>query len=178
MQIRGVAEAFGKNPRHLSDQEIRYISECLMKDSFNLPMAALHLKDLNSTRAWTSYGWRMSENRDRIKKLPGIEHMKYLSKILLFLYLVFLFFTITILSISDYEWMVGEGEIQTLCQIPPGGRYTTEPVLIIILLLCLLFFIKNKKVRYLCISGMILWMNWSFFIRFNLCWWQGNRKTD
>ncbi|MBW5405713.1 DUF2645 family protein [Morganella morganii] len=96
--------------------------------------------------------------------------MKYLSKILLFLYLVFLFFTITILSVSDYEWMVGEGEIQTLCQIPSGGRYTTEPVLIIIPLLCLLFFIKNKKVRYLCISGMILYMIWSFFLRFNLCW--------
>ncbi|MBW5405712.1 hypothetical protein ACISK3_11450 [Morganella morganii] len=117
MQIRVVAEVFGKDPQHLSDQEIRYISQCLMKDSFNLPMAALHLRDLilydfpdtdtselndmqfviagsrynrgtlralsdfiflynapvgDSTREWTSYGRRMSENRDRIKKLLGI----------------------------------------------------------------------------------------------------------
>lgn len=117
MQIRVVAEAFGKDPRHLSDQEIRYISQCLMKDSFNLPMVALHLRDLilydfpdadtselddmqfviagsrynrgtqralsdfilsynapegDSVREWTFYGRRMSENRDRIKKLLGI----------------------------------------------------------------------------------------------------------
>ncbi|MCF1868497.1 hypothetical protein [Klebsiella pneumoniae] len=46
MQIRIVAETFGKDPKKLSDSEIYYISQCLMKDSFNLPMVAIHLRDL------------------------------------------------------------------------------------------------------------------------------------
>ncbi|AVB31807.1 hypothetical protein ACQCNZ_08305 [Proteus mirabilis] len=116
MQIRIVAETFGKDPRRLSDNEIHYISQCLMKDSFNLPMVAIHLRDLiefdypgidtsnlndiqlviagsrynrgttrklddfiksyyakkgDPIREWTSYGRRILENRDRIRKLLG-----------------------------------------------------------------------------------------------------------
>lgn len=46
MQIRVVAEIFGKDPNNLSQVEIIYISNCLQKDNFNLTMVAQHLYDL------------------------------------------------------------------------------------------------------------------------------------
>lgn len=118
MQIRIVAETFERDPKKLSDNEIYYISQCLMKDSFNLPMVANHLRFLikfdhpnidtsnlndielvvagarynrgttrklndlirsynspkgDAIREWTSYGNRILENRDRTRKLLGIQ---------------------------------------------------------------------------------------------------------
>lgn len=46
MQIRVVAEIFGKNPDSLTNAEMTYISICLQKDNFNLAMTAQHLNDL------------------------------------------------------------------------------------------------------------------------------------
>lgn len=46
MQIRVVAEIFGKNPSALRNAEATYISICLNKDNFNLAMVARHLYEL------------------------------------------------------------------------------------------------------------------------------------
>lgn len=46
MQIRVVAESFGKNPNNLSHVEIIYISSCLQKDHLNLAKVTQHLYDL------------------------------------------------------------------------------------------------------------------------------------
>ncbi|MFJ5448060.1 hypothetical protein [Pectobacterium carotovorum] len=46
MQIRVVAEIFGKNPSELKNAEATYISICLNKDNFNLTMVARHLYEL------------------------------------------------------------------------------------------------------------------------------------
>lgn len=46
MQIRVVAEIFGKNPSALRNAEATYISICLNKDNFNLTMVARHLYEL------------------------------------------------------------------------------------------------------------------------------------
>ncbi|GKV94438.1 hypothetical protein H2Y56_11605 [Pectobacterium aroidearum] len=46
MQIRVVAEIFGKNPSALRNAETTYISICLNKDNFNLTMVARHLYEL------------------------------------------------------------------------------------------------------------------------------------
>ncbi|MFJ5485463.1 hypothetical protein [Pectobacterium actinidiae] len=46
MQIRVVAEIFGKNPSELKNAEATYISVCLNKDNFNLTMVARHLYEL------------------------------------------------------------------------------------------------------------------------------------
>lgn len=46
MQIRVVAEIFGKSADSLTQSEMIYISGCLQKDNFNLSMAAKHLHDL------------------------------------------------------------------------------------------------------------------------------------
>ncbi|MEX6027507.1 DUF2645 family protein, partial [Providencia vermicola] len=41
--------------------------------------------------------------------------MKIILKIGAFLYLIFLLLLINILSTSDYEWMVGDGDVDNLC---------------------------------------------------------------
>lgn len=46
MQIRVVAEIFGKKPSELKNAEAIYISICLNKDNFNLTMVARHLYEL------------------------------------------------------------------------------------------------------------------------------------
>lgn len=46
MQIRVVAEIFGKSPSELKNAEATYISICLNKDNFNLTMVARHLYEL------------------------------------------------------------------------------------------------------------------------------------
>ncbi|POE23964.1 hypothetical protein BV923_04045 [Pectobacterium odoriferum] len=46
IQIRVVAEIFGKNPSALRNAEATYISICLNKDNFNLAMVARHLYEL------------------------------------------------------------------------------------------------------------------------------------
>ncbi|MCL6330344.1 hypothetical protein ACIPT2_01170 [Pectobacterium brasiliense] len=46
MQIRVVAEIFGKKPSELKNAEATYISICLNKDNFNLTMVARHLYEL------------------------------------------------------------------------------------------------------------------------------------
>ncbi|MEX5485100.1 YjeO family protein [Proteus mirabilis] len=57
----------------------------------------------------------------------------------------FLLALVNIFSISDYEWMVGSGDIDNLCQLPLGGRYIIEPILILIPCTLLLFFRKKQK---------------------------------
>ncbi len=84
--------------------------------------------------------------------------MKIILRTFIFLYFIFLLILINILSISDYEWMIGEGDIDNLCQLPLNGRYVIEPILILIPCILLLFLEKNKKLRWgyvtslLCIS--------------------------
>lgn len=46
--------------------------------------------------------------------------MKIMLKIVVFLYFIFLLLLINILSISDYEWMVGDSDVENLCQLPLG----------------------------------------------------------
>ncbi|WP_406642385.1 hypothetical protein [Pectobacterium brasiliense] len=46
MQIRVVADIFGKKPSELKNAEATYISICLNKDNFNLTMVARHLYEL------------------------------------------------------------------------------------------------------------------------------------
>ncbi|EPF6229850.1 DUF2645 family protein, partial [Proteus mirabilis] len=48
--------------------------------------------------------------------------MKIILRTFIFLYFIFLLILINILSISDYEWMIGEGDIDNLCQLPLNGR--------------------------------------------------------
>ncbi|EOE0524758.1 DUF2645 family protein [Providencia stuartii] len=95
--------------------------------------------------------------------------MKYIYNTIIIIYMFFLCMMITVFSISDYEWMIGESEITNLCQLPMGGRYTLEPMLVILPLLVPLFIIRNKKIRYLCILIAGFYIYWSFFLRFNLC---------
>ncbi|ENY2675012.1 TPA: DUF2645 family protein [Proteus mirabilis] len=64
--------------------------------------------------------------------------MKIILRTFIFLYFIFLLILINILSISDYEWMIGEGDIDNLCQLPLNDRYATEPILI--LTPCILLF--------------------------------------
>lgn len=73
--------------------------------------------------------------------------MKIILRTFIFLYFIFLLILINILSISDYEWMIGEGDIDNLCQLPLNGRYVIEPILILIPCILLLFLEKNKKTK-------------------------------
>ncbi|WP_427111544.1 DUF2645 family protein [Proteus mirabilis] len=52
--------------------------------------------------------------------------MKIILRTFIFLYFIFLLILINILSISDYEWMIGEGDIDNLCQLPLNGRYVIQ----------------------------------------------------
>ncbi|HGM9831295.1 TPA: DUF2645 family protein [Proteus mirabilis] len=71
--------------------------------------------------------------------------MKIILRTFIFLYFIFLLILINILSISDYEWMIGEGDIDNLCQLPLNGRYVIEPILILIPCITLLFLEKIKS---------------------------------
>ncbi|WP_099076016.1 DUF2645 family protein [Proteus alimentorum] len=95
--------------------------------------------------------------------------MKIMLKIVVFLYFIFLLLLIKILSISDYEWMVGDSDVENLCQLPLGGRYVIEPILILIPSTLFLFFERNKKVRWGYMLIVIIYMTWSFFLRFTFC---------
>lgn len=90
-------------------------------------------------------------------------------KIFIFLYFIFLLILIKILSTSDYEWMIEDKSIESLCQLPLGGRYITEPILVIAPCIIFLFLEKKKSVRYTYISITITYITWSFFLRFNWC---------
>ncbi|HCT1976542.1 TPA: DUF2645 family protein, partial [Proteus mirabilis] len=74
--------------------------------------------------------------------------MKIILRTFIFLYFIFLLILINILSISDYEWMIGEGDIDNLCQLPLNDRYATEPILILTPCILLFFLGKNKKLRW------------------------------
>lgn len=95
--------------------------------------------------------------------------MNIVWKIFSFIYFVFLLFLIKILSISDYEWMVGKGDIKNLCQLPLGGRYTIEPILVLIPGVLMLLLNKNKKIKYVYIAITGMYLFGSFFLRFNWC---------
>lgn len=95
--------------------------------------------------------------------------MKISLRIFVFLYFIFLLALVSVLSISDYEWMVGSGDVDNLCQLPLGGRYIIEPILILIPCTLLLFLERNKKVRWGYILIVIIYIIWSFFLRFTLC---------
>lgn len=95
--------------------------------------------------------------------------MKVIFKIIVFIYFTFLLILINILSISDYEWMIGDGDINNLCQLPLGGRYVIEPILILIPCVLFLLFEKNRKVMFGYMLVIITYAIWSFFLRFNFC---------
>ncbi|MGG4610781.1 DUF2645 family protein [Providencia sp. Me31A] len=95
--------------------------------------------------------------------------MKIALKIGEFLYFIFLLLLINILSTSDYEWMVGDGDVDNLCQLPLGGRYITEPILVLTPCILLFFFERNKKLRWFYILIVIIYITWSFFLRFTFC---------
>ncbi|WP_218059501.1 YjeO family protein [Gilliamella apicola] len=50
---------------------------------------------------------------------------------------------INLFSTSHYEWMLESGDIDYLCQLPSGGRYTAEPIVFLIPSICLLLLIKK-----------------------------------
>lgn len=93
--------------------------------------------------------------------------MKIILRTFIFLYFIFLLILINILSISDYEWMIGEGD--NLCQLPLNGRYVIEPILILIPCILLLFLEKNKKLRWGYVTITVMYIIWSFYLRFNFC---------
>ncbi|HEJ9508084.1 TPA: YjeO family protein [Proteus mirabilis] len=95
--------------------------------------------------------------------------MKIILRTFIFLYFIFLLILINILSISDYEWMIGEGDIDNLCQLPLNGRDVIEPILILIPCILLLFLEKNKKLRWGYVTITVMYIIWSFYLRFNFC---------
>ncbi|HCZ8410181.1 TPA: YjeO family protein [Proteus mirabilis] len=95
--------------------------------------------------------------------------MKIILRTFIFLYFIFLLILINILSISDYEWMIGEGDINNLCQLPLNDRYVIEPILILIPCILLLFLEKNKKLRWGYVTITVMYIIWSFYLRFNFC---------
>lgn len=95
--------------------------------------------------------------------------MKIILRTFIFLYFIFLLILINILSISDYEWMIGEDDIDNLCQLPLNGRYVIEPILILIPCITLLFLEKNKKLRWGYVTITVMYIIWSFYLRFNFC---------
>ena len=95
--------------------------------------------------------------------------MKIILRTFIFLYFIFLLILINILSISDYEWMIGEGDIDNLCQLQLNGRYVIEPILILIPCILLLFLEKNKKLRWGYVTITVMYIIWSFYLRFNFC---------
>ncbi|HEJ9409402.1 TPA: YjeO family protein [Proteus mirabilis] len=95
--------------------------------------------------------------------------MKIILRTFIFLYFIFLLILINILSISDYEWMIGEGDIDNLCQLPLNGRYIIEPILILTPCILLLFLEKNKKLRWGYVTITVIYIIWSFYLRFNFC---------
>ncbi|HIE0968885.1 TPA: DUF2645 family protein [Proteus mirabilis] len=95
--------------------------------------------------------------------------MKIILRTFIFLYFIFLLILINILSISDYEWMIGEGDIDNLCQLLLNGRYVIEPILILIPCILLLFLEKNKKLRWGYVTITVIYIIWSFYLRFNFC---------
>nr|WP_237585155.1 DUF2645 family protein [Proteus sp. G2626] len=83
-----------------------------------------------------------------------------LLKIFFFLYFIFLLILIRILSSLNYEWMLGDGDIKQLDQLPLGGRYIIEPILVLIPYILLSLYERKQKLRY---SYTVIALNWSFF---------------
>ncbi|NUF48336.1 DUF2645 family protein [Gilliamella sp. ESL0250] len=90
-------------------------------------------------------------------------------KLVSFIYLFLLLGLINLFSTSHYEWMLESGDIDNLCQLPSGGRYTAEPIIFLIPCICLLFLIKNKKIRYAYLLIALIYLLWSFLGRYSWC---------
>lgn len=86
-----------------------------------------------------------------------------------FIYCIFLFFLIKIFSADKYEWLVDSGVFNNLCQLPVGGRLTTEPIIVLIPCFLILFLLKNKMIRYTYMLIVLIYLLWSFYLRFNWC---------
>lgn len=103
--------------------------------------------------------------------------MKLWKRVCLIAYCLLSALIIDMLSYLDYEEMIGEGEIATVCDVlrslvVDDTRDATAPLTSLLLLpICYLAFkrkIKSWSLNIAAISLTLFWV-WRFFLRFSAC---------
>lgn len=93
---------------------------------------------------------------------------KIFASFLFYGYSIFCVFLIYFLSTIEYEWMIDDVEIKSLCEVPEGdgdGFF----FFIIFPLFIPFFFIKKNKIRIITLFIIVLYHIWRFSIRFHVC---------
>lgn len=93
---------------------------------------------------------------------------KFLPSFLFYGYSIICVFLIYAFSTIEYEWMIDDMEIKSLCEVPKGdgdGFF----FFIIFPLFIPFFFVKKNKIRIITLFIIVLYYIWRFLIRFHTC---------
>ncbi|MEH2921920.1 DUF2645 family protein [Samsonia erythrinae] len=93
---------------------------------------------------------------------------KIVPSFLFYSYAIICVFLIHTFSTIEYEWMLDDMTIKSLCDVPKGDgdRFF---FFIIFLLFIPFFFVKKNKIRTITLFVIALYYAWRFLIRFHTC---------
>ncbi|WP_052210250.1 DUF2645 family protein [Dickeya fangzhongdai] len=93
---------------------------------------------------------------------------KNLWNFIFILYVVILFFFINLFTTGEYEWMIGDGSISSICELPMEDGYFFHAIIPLAMFIPFLFLRKSKaNIAILFIS--VLYYAWRSFLRFYVC---------
>lgn len=91
-----------------------------------------------------------------------------LCKLIFAIYIVILIFSINLFTTGEYEWMINEGSIGNICELPIEDGYLFHAIIPLAMLIPFLF-LKKKKINIAILFISILYYTWRSFLRFYTC---------
>ncbi|WP_396127528.1 DUF2645 family protein [Dickeya dadantii] len=84
------------------------------------------------------------------------------------LYIIILFFFINLFTTGEYEWMVSDGSISNICELPVEDGYPFHAIIPLAMLIPFIF-LKKIKTNIAILFISILYYAWRSLLRFYIC---------
>ncbi|WP_081979743.1 DUF2645 family protein [Dickeya chrysanthemi] len=84
------------------------------------------------------------------------------------LYIIILLVFINLFTTGEYEWMISDGTISRICELPIEDGYFFHASIPLIMFIPF-FFLKKSKVKITILFLSIFYYVWRSFLRFYIC---------